>query len=225
MWNIAIPAALALLSGSEQRKANSQASDSADKANTANNALRDPALPYAKQNLQINNELQKFYQNNPFNDQQKTGYQNQNNLIDQFNGQVAPGLLGMANGMMGQSYQRQRGGAPGSGAGYGGLMQGGGMQQAPQGLMAGPFSAPTHQNFGQIDFAKMNPFSLQNKADPANATTNPAFDPALVTQGSFNEADYYAANPDILKAGWDRGGWDHFQRYGRGEGRKLTKGG
>lgn len=219
---VAASVGMGLLGASGQRQANSQASDAADRANASNNALRNQALPYAKQNLQINDQLQKFYQANPFNDQQKTGYQNQNNLIDQFNGQVAPGLLGMANNMMGQSYQRQRGGTPGSGAGYGGLMQGGGMQQnAPQGLMAGPFSAPTHQAFGKIDFDKMNPFSEQNKT----AVTPPAFDPALVTQESFNEADYYAANPDILKAGWDRGGWDHFQRYGRGEGRKLTKGG
>lgn len=179
---------------------------------------RDPwaaAAPYMRENLRKNAQLQGFYEQNPFNDQQKTGYQNQNNTIDQFNGSVAPGLLNFANGMMGQSYQRQRGGAPGDGAGYGGLLQGAGMQtDAPRGLFAGPFSAPQHQAFGQIDWNKMNPFSEQNKAA---MNTNVPMSPE-----TFDEAAYFAANPDILESGWDRGGYDHYMRAGQKEGRKLT---
>ena len=175
-WGIVASVGVGLLGASEQRKANSQARDAADKTNTSNNALRDQAMPYALENLKTNAALQKFYQQNPFNQQQKTGYQNQNNLIDNFNGQVAPGLLGMANGMMGQQYQRQRGGAPGSGAGYGGPMQAAGMQPNA-GLLAGPFSAPQQQAFGRIDFDKMNPFQktemLAGDVGPPNPNQNP----------------------------------------------------
>lgn len=213
--SIGIPVAMSLLGASEQRKANSQAQDAADKANTANNALRDQAMPFALQNLQTNANLQKFYQNNPFNAQQMTGYQNQNNFIDNFNGQVAPSLLNFANGLMGQSYSRQRGGAPGSAAGYGGLLQSAGNAPSGGGLLAGPFVAPQHQNFGKIDFAAMNPYSAQNKT-----TENTA--PTPETQGNFDEAAYYAANPDLLKNGWDRGAWAHYQMYGKGEGRAFT---
>lgn len=219
MWNFAIPAAMALLSASEQRKQNSQASDAADKANTANNALRDQAMPYALQNLQTNANLQKFYQNNPFNEQQKAGYQNQNNLIDQFNGSVAPQMLSFANGLMGQRYSRAKGGAPGSAAGYGGLLQGAGSTQSAQptssGLLGGAFSAPQYQNLGQIDFAAMNPFSKQNQTAENTAATPE-------TAQTFDEAAYYAANPDILRNGWDQGGLAHYNMYGKGEGRKFT---
>ena len=191
----------------------------------ATSQTRDPwaaAQPYMRQNLQTNANLQKFYEQNPFNAQQKTGYQNQNNTIDQFNGQVAPGLLGFANQMMGSSYQRAHGGVAGSGAGYQGSVPqtGGGMvRDNPAGLL-GPFSSPQHQNFGQIDFNAMNPSAAQNKINPANSA------PTLETQDNFDEAAYLTANPDILKAGWDRGGWDHYMRHGKGEGRKFTgKGG
>lgn len=178
------------------------------------------ADPYLRQNLQDNANLQKFYQQNPFSAQQKTGYQNQNNTIDQFNGQVAPGLLGMANSMMGQDYHRQRGGAPGSGAGYGGDVQSAGMQPTPQGLLSGPFSAPQHQNFGQIDWNAMNPYSDQNKNDPRLKAATDSTIP--VTQDNFDESAYMAANPDLAANGWDRGGWDHYINHGKQEGRKFT---
>ena len=182
MWPLIASIGMGLLGASEQRKANSQASDAAAKANTENNALRDQAMPYAKKNLETNQFLQQFYQQNPFNQQQKTGYQNQNNLIDQFNGQVAPQMLNFANGLIGQSYQRQRGGAPGSGAGYGGLLQQAGMRQnSPQGLMSGPFSAPQHQAFGQIDWDKMNPhFKPPTEVGPQNPNINPIGRPPMM---------------------------------------------
>lgn len=211
---------MGLLGMSEQRKANSQAQDAASKANAENNKLRDLALPYISDNLRTNANLQKFYQNNPFSDQQKTGYQNQNNLADSFNGQVAPGLLNFANQMMGQGYSRQRGGTPGSVAGYGGSMQAGGMQpNAMQGLLAGPFSAPQHQAFGQIDFNKVNPFSAQNKEDPANAAQINVKD----SFENFDPAAYMAANPDVKADPWASAHpWEHFNGWGRTEGRKFT---
>jgi hypothetical protein len=224
MWPAIISAGVGLLGMSEQRKANSMASDSTAQANAANNALRNQAMPYALQNLKTNDFLQKFYQKQPFNDQQKTGYQNQNNLIDSFNGQVAPGLLNFANGMMGQSYSRQKGGAPGSAGGYGGLMQESGRQtmQMPtggnqgQGLLA-PFSMPKQEAFGQIDWDKQNPFSAENLkgTDLQNLSE---------TQDGFNSAAYLAANPDVAAHGtYGSNPWQHYQEFGKNEGRKYTK--
>jgi hypothetical protein len=150
MWPVIASIGMGLLANSEQRKANSQAADQTAQANAANNALRNQAMPYALENLKTNAELQKFYQQNPFNDQQKAGYQNSNNLIDSFNQGSGQGLLGMANQMMSNGYQR------------------GGSTLAPnqQGLLstAGPFQMPKMQSFGQIDWEKQNPFSNQNTA-------------------------------------------------------------
>ncbi len=117
-----------------------------------------PAVPWLTQNLKTGQDLQGFYQKNPFSDQQKVGMQNQLSMADQFNGQTMPGLLDFANKGMTSQYQRARGGVPGSGAGYGGAA-------SPAGLLSmgqGPFSAPKTQAFGQIDWAKNNPFSAQN---------------------------------------------------------------
>ena len=157
----------------------------------SSSSTRDPwaaAQPYLRQNLQNNANLQAFYQQNPFNQQQKTGYQNQNNLIDQFNGQVAPGLLSMANGLTTQTYQRARGGAPGSGAGYGGTPQAAGNVQ---GLLSGPFSMPQQQALGQIDWGAMNPYSQQNQAIMSNKAPIPQ------TEDNFDPQAYLAANPDV----------------------------
>lgn len=173
-----------------------------------------PAQPYMLRNLQTNADLQKFYQQHPFNETQQAGYQNQNGLIDKFNGQAAPGLLGFANQMMGSHYQRAQGGAPGS-VGY--------SQPTPQpaqqpqnGLLAGPFSAPQYQPLGKIDFNAQNPFSDLNLGNPANKAAIPD------TEANFDAAAYMAANPDVLNNGWDKGAYQHYVMYGKGEGRKFT---
>ena len=123
-----------------------------------------PAAPYLQDNLKTNSDLQKFYQQNPFNAQQKTGLQNTLTDADQFRSRVAPGLMGFANGMMGSNYQRQTGGEVGSGAGYGGERRTMQTQRAITPTSQGPYStAPTGQAFGQIDWNAANPFSTQNK--------------------------------------------------------------
>jgi len=146
----AISVGMGLLGMNQQKQANSQASDQTAQANAQNNALRNQAMPYALENLKKNAELQKFYERQPFSDQQKIGYQNSNNLIDSFNQGSGQGLLGMANQMMGTGYQR------------------GGSTLAPnqRGLLStdGPFKMPQMQSFGQIDFEKQNPSSDQNTA-------------------------------------------------------------
>ncbi len=113
-----------------------------------------PAQPWIKDNIATGQALQKWYQQNPFNAQQKAGMQNTLTDADTFRGSIAPGLLDFANGMMGGQYQRQKGGAPGSGAGYGGAVAPGGYTRGT----SGPFSVAPGQMFGLLDFNAINPF-------------------------------------------------------------------
>ena len=125
-----------------------------------------PAQQYLIDNLATNKQLQDWYQQNPFNPQQKQAYQNLYADQDNFRGNVAPGLMQFANNMMGSNYQRQRVDRPGGAAGYTGGLLGPTQQQqtAPQtGLLApvnrpGPFSVAQTTPFGQIDWNKQNPF-------------------------------------------------------------------
>ena len=70
-----------------------------------------PAIPWLTSNLKTGQDLQKFYQQNPFGAQQKIGMQNQLGMADQFQGQMMPGLMDFANKGMTSSYQRGAGGA------------------------------------------------------------------------------------------------------------------
>lgn len=137
-----------------------------------------PAQQYLMDNLKTNADMQGYYQRNPFNAQQKAGLQNTLTDADQFRSQVAPGLMNFANGAMSGGYQRQVGGAPGSGAGYGGDRRT--MQQSPSIVPTsnGPFSAaPTGQSFGQIDWNAINPHNTQNQPVAAAATPAAALPP------------------------------------------------
>ena len=168
-------------------------------AGTTNKEPWAPAQQYLVDNLKKNADLQKFYEQNPFNAQQKAGYQNVFNDLDNFRNNTAPGLMGFANNAMTGSYQRPQLSRPGS-AGYGGTPQN---NQTPGGLLAmqpgsggGPFNvartppvqAPAGgvgpmpggllggSNFGQIDWNAMNPHSAQNTpaAPAAPAPAGPA---------------------------------------------------
>ena len=131
----------------------------------------EPAQPWMKANLQSGQDLQKYMQANPFNAQQKVGYQNLFGGIDQMNQQIAPGLMGVANNLMGSSYQRQKGGAPGSAAGYGGAVQPGGLlrNNAPQVFP----TAPSGQAHGLLNWDAMNPYSPANAGGIATQTKQP----------------------------------------------------
>lgn len=64
------------------------------------------AAPWIKDNIKTGQDLQRYYQQNPFNSLQQTGYQNQFSDLDQFRNQMAPGLMNFANKLMGSNYQR-----------------------------------------------------------------------------------------------------------------------
>lgn len=76
------------------------------------------AAPWLRQNLQTGQALQQYYQQNPFNQQQQTGYQNLFSDLDRFRSQMAPGLMQFANQAMNSGYQRPQYSQPGT-AGYG----------------------------------------------------------------------------------------------------------
>ncbi len=139
----------ALVGGS--KGANSTGTTTTDKAPWSE------AQPWIKQNIGFGQQLQDFYQQNPFSAQQKTAMQNQVGDVDQFRQSTLPGLLAMANKASTDTYKRQRGGAVGSGGGYGGPVQQGGLIAGGQ----GPFTAPTGGLFGAVDFDAMNPFKVK----------------------------------------------------------------
>ena len=64
------------------------------------------AAPWIKDNIKTGQDLQRYYQQNPFNGLQQAGYQNQFADLDQFRNQMAPGLMNFANKLMGSNYQR-----------------------------------------------------------------------------------------------------------------------
>lgn len=128
-----------------------------------------PAIPWLTANLKTGQDLQKFYQQNPFGAQQKIGMQNHLGMADQFNSQMMPGLMDFANKGMTSQYQRGAGGAPGSMAGYGGAQRQPGLLSSG----AGPFSAPKTQAFGLIDWQAQNPFSEQNGVATTQAAAAP----------------------------------------------------
>ena len=119
-----------------------------------------PAQPYLTQNLADNKTLQDYYQQNPFNAQQKQGYQNVFGDIDNMRQNVAPGLLSFANNMMTGSYQRPQHSRPGT-AGYGGAQA---PDQTAGGLLSagnnrpGPFQMQQQPGFGQVDYNATNAF-------------------------------------------------------------------
>ena len=115
----------------------------------------EPAQPYLLQDLKTNQDLQSYYTKNPFNAHQKVGMQNTLGDADHFRSSIMPGLMDFANRGMTGGYQRQTGGAPGSGGGYGGAVRPGGLLQGGQGA----FSAPSGGLFGQVDWQASNPFT------------------------------------------------------------------
>lgn len=153
-----------------------------------------PAQPYIKKNLENEAALQDYYRKTPFNQQQIEAYSNLFGDIGNFRNSIAPGLMDFANKGMTSSYQRQRGGAPGSVAGYGGSVQPGGLLQSGQGA----FSVNRTPSLLDLNGAQ-NPFA--KGAIPAESaasvaeTTAPEMTPeekmiqAMLKGGSL--MDYY----------------------------------
>lgn len=177
-------------------------SDGGGEEQTATKEPWSAAAPWLRENLRTGQGLQGYYQQNPFNQQQQASYQNTFGDIDAFRNQMAPGLMGFANKLMGSSYQRggSTAGANGAvgGGGMGGLLSSG---QAAQGgdikallaqligeqggtsrggmpMQQGIFRVPQGQSYGQIDWNAQNPF--RNGA--IEATSTPTADSQTVEE-------------------------------------------
>ncbi len=116
------------------------------------------AAPWLRQQLEQGQNLQAYYQQNPWNNLQQTAYQNTFSDIDNFRNSMAPGLMDFANRLMGQNYSR------------GGTQPMGNMQQtkphAMNGLLSGqsggqsgPFSVAPNRSYGLLDFKALNPYN------------------------------------------------------------------
>jgi hypothetical protein len=85
-----------------------------------------PAQPWMRQNLQTGQNLQGYYEQNPFNQMQRTSYQNMAGDIDNFRNNINPGLMEFANRLMGTNYSR----SGGQSGGQGGRSSGGSRSQS-----------------------------------------------------------------------------------------------
>lgn len=81
-------------------------SDGGGSSQTASKTPWEPAIKPLTNSLETGRALERYYQQNPFNQMQRTGYQNLYADLDQFRNQIQPGLVQFANGMMQSDYQR-----------------------------------------------------------------------------------------------------------------------
>lgn len=146
-------------------------SDGGGEQQTATKEPWSAAAPWLRQQLEQGQNLQAYYQQNPWNNLQQNAYQNTFSDIDQFRNSMAPGLMDFANRLMGQNYSR--------GGGTTARMPIGNMQQtkpqAMNGLLSGQsggrfggqglFSVAPGRSYGQIDFNALNPYN--NALKPA----------------------------------------------------------
>lgn len=146
-------------------------SDEGGEQQTATKEPWSAAAPWLRQQLEQGQNLQAYYQQNPWNNLQQTAYQNTFSDIDQFRNSMAPGLMDFANRLMGQNYSR--------GGGTTARMPMGNMQQtkpqAMNGLLSGQsggqfggqglFSVAPSRSYGQLDFNALNPYN--NALKPA----------------------------------------------------------
>lgn len=179
----AIPIAASVAGAVVSSKLNKNSGGSSQ---TASNEPWGPAAGLLEGYLDQNKQLNSYYQQNPFNRQQQTGYQNLLTNYDNFAQNVQPGLMAFANDLVGSGYQRK--GGSGSGlAGtnpYARASVGAVSQGIPQGIAAAPFQAAAYTPYGAIDWNAQNPWRNELKPAPAAA---PAPASNTGSQPSFEE--------------------------------------
>ena len=135
-------------------------SDGGDEQTATKEPWKD-AAPWLRENIAQGQNLQAYYQQNPWNNLQQNAYQNTYSDIDKFRNSMAPGLMDFANRLMGQNYSR---------GGTTARMPMGNMQQtkpqAMSGLLSGqsggqsgPFSVAPNRSYGLLDFNALNPYN------------------------------------------------------------------
>ena len=178
-------------------------SDGGGGAQTATKEPWSAAAPWLRQQLEQGQNLQAYYQQNPWNNLQQTAYQNTFSDIDQFRNSMAPGLMDFANRLMGTNYSR--GGATAR-------MPMGNMQQTkPQAMggllsllsgqsggQSGPFSVAPNRSYGLLDFNALNPYNNALKPaeikQPTQQTIEEAIQAEIDRRAAAQVDPYYAAN-------------------------------
>ena len=146
-------------------------SDGGGEQQTATKEPWSAAAPWLRQQLEQGQNLQAYYQQNPWNNLQQTAYQNTFSDIDNFRSSMAPGLMDFANRLMGQNYSRggatmqnkpqampQSSAQSGNGGMLSGLLSGAQSGQQSRGS-SGPFSVSPGQSYGLLDFKALNPYN------------------------------------------------------------------
>ena len=121
------------------------------------------AAPWLKRNIQQGQDLQAYYQQNPFNQQQMVGYQNLFSDIDNYRNAVSPGLLAITNKYL------SKGGSPGIS-----LLSSG----TPGKADAGGY-APMSKSFGLLDFNALNPYNGALKPSEIKPSTPQTIEEAV----------------------------------------------
>lgn len=114
---------------------------------TASKEPWEPARKPLTNSIGTLQDLERYYQQNPFNRLQQQGYQNTFSDLDQFRNQMQPGLMNFANNAMTSNYQR------GPRNSQVEAMHGGGMQQGntrPQMMSQGPDGSYAPQGGGGL---------------------------------------------------------------------------
>lgn len=127
------------------------------------------AAPWLRENIATGQQLQQHYAQTPFNSLQQAGMQGLLSNYQHQNNTVIPGLMGFADRLMGQNYQRGQPQQPGLMASQPAqqpTQQPQMLQQQPSGM----FTPPPAQQQSPINFNQMNPLYK----DPAAAPPPPA---------------------------------------------------
>lgn len=112
----------------------------------------EPAQPFLKDLIKDGQSLYANYQQNPFSDAQKTAYQNQFTMADQYNNQIMPGLLQGFQGLLGSKFGDISSGLVGG-------LQGAQQRQMASAPQTGKSGQYAPSSFGLLDFNAMNPWT------------------------------------------------------------------
>lgn len=163
-------------------------SDGGGESQTASKEPWEPARKPLINSINTGQDLERYYQQNPFNPLQQQGYQNLFADLDQFRGQMAPQLMQFANGMMNSNYQRgprnsQMEMMPRQPQGLMGQMAQNKPMQMQQGglmgLLGQNFGAPQAGAYGGggagglLNFSQLNPFTSTVNGIPAKPAAPP----------------------------------------------------
>ena len=153
---------------------------SADSGGDTSTASKEPwkkAQPWIEDNIKTGQALQNYYAQNPFNSIQQGALDNTLSDVNLYRNNIAPGLMGFANKLMGTNYQR--GNATGTSTNNAGLLSGTSTgQSGAQGLLSSSgafptsFSVPAQQTSG-VNFNALNPLYKDPNASTSTASAQP----------------------------------------------------